>query len=108
MGYAELKGKYGHTFAIVRLNAPRGGMKVRIDGRTFVNYAEYSSGLAVPGYLARHGGTLFFDVCPPRQHDLQFQLIRARMPGGAKRTGLNMSTWFARGSIKDARKYCRT
>jgi hypothetical protein len=28
-------------------------MKVRIDGRTFVNYAQFESGIAVPNYVAR-------------------------------------------------------
>ena len=28
-------------------------MKVRIDGRTFVNYALFDSGVAVPGYIVK-------------------------------------------------------
>jgi hypothetical protein len=31
-------------------------MKVRIDGRTFVNYAQYDSGIVVPGYVAEKKG----------------------------------------------------
>ena len=27
-------------------------MKVRVDGRTFVNYAQFESGIAVPNYVA--------------------------------------------------------
>ena len=53
LGYAGLKKKYKNTYAIVPLKLPQGGMKVRIDGRTFVNYAEHESGIAVPGFLAR-------------------------------------------------------
>ena len=53
LGYADLGEKYSRTFAIVPLKAPEAGMKVRIDGRTFVGYAEYKPGIAVPGYLAR-------------------------------------------------------
>ncbi len=45
---ATLKGVY----AIVPLNAPEGGMKVRIDGRTFKRYQQFDSGVAVPGYVA--------------------------------------------------------
>ena len=52
LGYADLKVKYGRTYAVIPLKRPRRGMKVRIDGRTFVNYAEYESGVAVPGYLS--------------------------------------------------------
>jgi len=39
-------------------------MKVRIDGRTFVNYAEYPSGIAVPGYLARETGRSYKTFIP--------------------------------------------
>lgn len=56
IGYTDLTDKYMNTFVIVPLNAPQHGMKVRIDGRTFVDYAEYASGIAVPGYLAREAG----------------------------------------------------
>jgi len=35
--------------AIVPLKRPLAGMKVRIDGRTFVNYVQFESGVAVPG-----------------------------------------------------------
>ena len=56
MGYADLGEKYRTTCAVVPLGAPRAGMKVRIDGRTFVDYAEFDTGIAVPGYLAREAG----------------------------------------------------
>jgi hypothetical protein len=51
MGHPELKEKYKAVYAVVPLKAPKPGMKVRIDGRTFVNYALFDSGVAVPGYL---------------------------------------------------------
>jgi hypothetical protein len=53
LGYGEIGEKYKTACAIVPLNAPQHGMKVRIDGRTFVNYAEYDSGIAVPGFIAK-------------------------------------------------------
>ena len=53
LGYADLGEKLRAACAIIPLNVPQKGMKVRIDGRTFVNYAEYDSGMAVPGYLAK-------------------------------------------------------
>jgi hypothetical protein len=56
MGYSDLGEKYRTASAIIPLKAPQRGMKVRIDGRTFVNYAEYDSGVAVPGYLAKAAG----------------------------------------------------
>ncbi len=53
LGLHGLEECYHNTNAIVPLKDPQIGMKVRIDGRTFVNYAEYDSGIAVPGYIAR-------------------------------------------------------
>ncbi len=52
LGYTELEEQYGQVYAIVPLKHPKKGMKVRIDGRTFVNYAQYDSGIVVPGYVA--------------------------------------------------------
>jgi len=42
--------------AIVPLKRSLEGMKVRIDGRTFVNYVQFESGVAVPGYVAAKSG----------------------------------------------------
>ncbi len=64
LGHTDLKDKYENTFAIVPLKAPQKGMKVRIDGRTFVNYAEAASGIAVPGYIARETGRSFKAFIP--------------------------------------------
>lgn len=59
LGFSDLEQKYKTACAIIPLKAPQHGMKVRIDGRTFINYAEYDSGMAVPGYLARASGRKF-------------------------------------------------
>ena len=64
MGFADLGEKYKNACAIIPLNAPQEGMKVRIDGRTFVNYAEYDSGMAVPGYLAKASNRKFRTFVP--------------------------------------------
>ena len=53
LGFDDLDECYRNASAIVPLKGPQSGMKVRIDGRAFVNYAEYESGIAVPGYLAK-------------------------------------------------------
>lgn len=53
LGFPDLAEKYRDAYAVVPLRAPVSGMKVRIDGRTFVGYAQYPSGIAVPGYVAR-------------------------------------------------------
>jgi hypothetical protein len=52
LGYPKLETKYNQVYAIVPLKRPINGMKVRIDGRTFVNYVQFNSGIAVPGYMA--------------------------------------------------------
>jgi len=52
LGFAEVKESYGNVYAILPLKHPISGMKVRIDGRTFVNYAQFESGIAVPQYVA--------------------------------------------------------
>ena len=52
LGFSEAKESYGNANAIVPLKHPIGGMKVRIDGRTFVNYVQFESGIAVPNYVA--------------------------------------------------------
>jgi len=64
LGYPELEVPYRKTFAVVPLKEPESGMKVRIDGRTFVDYAEYESGIAVPGYLARKAGKKYRTFVP--------------------------------------------
>jgi hypothetical protein len=64
MGFPELKEKYRKVNAIVPLKHPVKGMKVRIDGRTFVNYAQYDSGIAVPGYVAEDAGLPYKPFVP--------------------------------------------
>ena len=53
MGYKDLKEKYDAVYAVVPIKSPKAGMKVRIDGRTFINYALFDKGVAVPGYIAK-------------------------------------------------------
>ena len=53
LGYSDLKQAYHDVKAIVPLKRPAKGMTVRIDGRTFVNYAHLESGIAIPGYVAK-------------------------------------------------------
>ena len=53
LGFADLKEKYRAVNAVVPLKQGTPGMKVRVDGRTYVNYAQFDSGVAVPGYVAK-------------------------------------------------------
>jgi len=52
LGFADIKECYKDAYAIVPLKQPVGGMTVRIDGRTFVNYSQFDSGVVVPQYVA--------------------------------------------------------
>lgn len=56
LGFAEEKDKYHDVHAVVPIKKAVAGMKVRIDGRTFVNYAKLDSGVAVPEYVAKETG----------------------------------------------------
>ena len=71
-GFAELTDAYRSVFAVVPLKTPLPGMKVMIDGRTFVNYAQYASGVAVPGYVARSAGLPFKAYQPNESMILNF------------------------------------
>jgi hypothetical protein len=64
LGHTGIQEKYGKTYAIVPLKEPQKGMKVRIDGRTFVDYVEFASGIAVPGYLGREAGQSYKTFVP--------------------------------------------
>ncbi len=55
-GYADLAIEFKDAYAIVPLKEPLPGMKVRIDGRTFVGYRQFDSGVAIPGYVAANAG----------------------------------------------------
>ena len=55
-GHCGLEEKYDDIYAIVPLKCPVRGMKVRIDGRTFVNYAQFESGVIVPKNVAGDAG----------------------------------------------------
>lgn len=53
MGLADIREKYRNVYAVVPLKEAVSGIKVRIDGRTFVNYAQFDSGIAVPGFIVK-------------------------------------------------------
>jgi hypothetical protein len=59
MGFSDLAERYRNTNAIVLLKAYEGGMTVRIDGRTFVDYAQLDNKVVVPGHVARDAGAPF-------------------------------------------------
>ncbi|MCU0559845.1 MAG: hypothetical protein MUD16_06585 [Desulfobacterales bacterium] len=72
LGFDDLKQAYEGVFAIVPLERPAEGMTVRIDGRTFVDYAQLASGLVVPGYAARAAELPFTAYAPHDSMVLNF------------------------------------
>lgn len=72
MGYSHLKEKFHDANVIVPLKKPVNGMKVRIDGRTFINYAQFESGIAVPGYVASDTGLPYKSFVPNDSMILNF------------------------------------
>ncbi len=72
LGYSDIKDRYSNVFAIVPLKNPFPGMTVRIDGRTFVDYALYDSGIAVPGYVAKDAGLPHTPFVPNHSMILNF------------------------------------
>ena len=72
LGYDELTAKYRDAYAVVPLKQAVPGMKVRIDGRTFVNYAQFDSGIAVPGYVAKDTGLAHTSFIPNDSMILNF------------------------------------
>jgi hypothetical protein len=72
LGFSQLKDRYRAVQAIIPLKRPVSGMKVRIDGRTFVNYAQYDTGVVVPGFVAREAGLPFNRFVPNDSMILNF------------------------------------
>ena len=64
LGFGDMNSNYGEVDAIVPLKNPVNGMKVRVDGRTFVNYAQFESGIVVPKYVAKNAGLSYKSFVP--------------------------------------------
>ena len=71
-GYSEMQEKYHDVSAVVPLKQAVPGMKVMIDGRTFINYAQFESGIAVPEYVARETGLRYQSYQPNDSMILNF------------------------------------
>jgi len=56
LGFSDLAKMYKSINAVVPVKEPVEGMKVLVDGRTFVNYRQFDSGIVVPGYVAEASG----------------------------------------------------
>lgn len=64
LGYVDIRKEYRDIYAMVPLRQPVDGMKVRVDGRTFVNYDQFESGVVVPNYVARETGLPYKTFIP--------------------------------------------
>ena len=72
LGYPDVQDQYRDAFAVVPLKQPVNGMKVRIDGRTFINYNQFESGVVVPNYVARETGLPYKTFIPNDSMILNF------------------------------------
>jgi hypothetical protein len=72
LGFPDLQNQYRRVNAVVPLKDDGPGMRVRIDGRTFVNYALYDFGVAVPGYVAKEAGLPYKTFVPNDSMILNF------------------------------------
>jgi hypothetical protein len=52
-GYSNIVEKYRGVDAVVPLKHTIDGMKVMIDGRTFMDYAQLETGVVIPGHIAK-------------------------------------------------------
>lgn len=53
LGHADLGAEYHNVNAVIPLKEAASGMKVRIDGRTWVDYAQFDTGVVVPRRVAK-------------------------------------------------------
>jgi hypothetical protein len=64
--------QYRKVLAVVPVKQARRGMKVRIDGRTFVNYGQLPSGVAIPGYVIQRSSLSYKTFIPNDSMILNF------------------------------------
>ena len=72
LGFADVGEKYRKVLAVVPLKKAQEGMKVRIDGRTFVNYGQLASGIAVPHYVVQKSKLSYRSYVPNDSMILNF------------------------------------
>jgi hypothetical protein len=59
LGYDLDGGTFVPGHVVIPLKEPTDGMKVRIDGRAWVGYAQFETGVVVPGNIAKKAGLPF-------------------------------------------------
>ncbi|MGD9369346.1 MAG: hypothetical protein PVH87_26795 [Desulfobacteraceae bacterium] len=72
LGFKDMEQKYRKVFAVVPVKQARKALKVRIDGRTFVNYGKLPSGVAIPGYVIQRSNLSYKTFLPNDSMILNF------------------------------------
>ncbi len=72
IGLFNIQGTYQDVNAIIPLKEALPGMKVMIDGRSFINYAQFDTGIAVPEYVAKETGMRYRTYMPADSMILNF------------------------------------
>jgi len=72
LGRGQIKDTYSGVNAVVPIKQAVAGMKVMIDGRTFIDYAQVDSGIALPGHVARQAGLAHRAYSAPESMVLNF------------------------------------
>ena len=70
LGYPDIAEKYAGAEAVVPLSHTPDGMKVMIDGRTFVNYEQLETGVVIPGHVAKDA------ALPSKHYEAPVMVIR--------------------------------
>jgi hypothetical protein len=70
LGHTLDGGKFVPGHVVIPLKEPSDGMKVRIDGRAWVGYAQFETGVVVPGNIAKKAGL------PYRKYEAQDSMIK--------------------------------
>lgn len=70
LGYSNIAEKYRGVDAVVPLKRALDGMKVMIDGRTFVDYAQLETGVVIPGHIAKEASL------PNRHYEAPESIVR--------------------------------
>ncbi len=72
MGFSDVANHYRKVLAVVPIREAEHGMKVRIDGRTFVNYGQLESGVAIPGRAVKQSRRSYTTYIPNDSMILNF------------------------------------
>jgi hypothetical protein len=70
LGYSKLAEKYRGIAAAVPLKRTLNGMKVMMDGRTFVDYAQLETGVVIPRYIAKEA------ALPTKHYEAPESIVR--------------------------------